>query len=149
MHQTALTERRRRRRDITDGRTKANNNNGAVLFFDISGFTGNRVVLVETAKLVLEVRGSGRLAVVQRVGGGGGITLDSVLVQEEQSEVEMEVMDDFFLFLFSMKLFPLQVRHAVQGWILEARLNLGLEVQGDLEVGRATLQINSKVRLTV
>ena len=99
MHQTALTERRRRRRDITDGRTKANNNNnGAVLFFDISGFTGNRVVLVETAKLVLEVRGSGRLAVVQRVGGGGGgITLDSVLVQEEQSEVEMEVMEFIFV----------------------------------------------------
>ena len=40
------------------------------------------------------------------------------------------------------------MRHAVQGWILEARLNLGLEVHGDLEVGRATLQINSKVRLT-
>ena len=128
MHQTALTERRRRRRDITDGRTKANNNNnGAVLFFDISGFTGNRVVLVETAKLVLEVRGSGRLAVVQRVGGGGGgITLDSVLVQEEQSEVEMEVMDEFFLFLFSIETFP------VAGATCSPRLDPGCKVEPGL-----------------
>ena len=127
MHQTALTERRRRRRDITDGRTKANNNNnGAVLFFDISGFTGNRVVLVETAKLVLEVRGSGRLAVVQRVGGGGGITLDSVLVQEEQSEVEMEVMNEFFLFLFSIETFP------IAGATCSPRLDPGCKVEPGL-----------------
>ena len=38
-----------------------------------------------------------------------------------------------------------QVRHAVQGWILDPRLNFGLEVEGDVEVGRASLQINSKV----
>ena len=90
MHQTALTERRRRRRNIEGGRTT---NSGAVLFFDISEFTsGRQTVLVESAKLVLEVKGSGRVGVVQRVdGGGGGISLDSVLVEEE-SEVEMEVM---------------------------------------------------------
>ena len=41
--------------------------------------------------------------------------------------------------------FLLQVRHAVQGWILDPRLNLGLEVEGDVEVGRATLHINTKV----
>ena len=37
------------------------------------------------------------------------------------------------------------MRHAVQGWILDPRLNFGLEVEGDVEVGRASLQINSKV----
>ena len=84
------------------------------------------MVLVETAKLVLEVRGSGRLAVVQRVGGGGGITLDSVLVQEEQSEVEMEVMDEFFLFLFSIETFP------VAGATCSPRLDPGCKVEPGL-----------------
>jgi integrin beta 8 len=63
---------------------------------------------------------------LQRVPGGSGITLDSLLIEEEGGEVEMEV------------------RHAVQGWILDPRLNLGLELEGDVEVGRATLHINTK-----
>ena len=92
MHQTALTERRRRRRNIEGGRTT---NSGAVLFFDISGLTaGKKTVLVESARLVLEVAGSGRVGVVQRVAGGSGVTLDSLLIQEE-SEVEMEVTQEF------------------------------------------------------
>ena len=106
MHQTALTERRRRRRNIDgSGRTT---NSGAVLFFDISGFTssGRKTVLVESAKLVLELKGSGRVGVVQRVDGAGGITLDSVLVKEE-GELEMEVRRDFHQedSLYPLKLF--------------------------------------------
>ena len=92
MHQTSLTERRRRRRNIEGGRTS---NSGAVLFFDISGLTsGKQTVLVESAKLVLEVAGSGRVGVLQRVAGGSGINLDSLLVEEER-EVEMEVRREF------------------------------------------------------
>ena len=39
------------------------------------------------------------------------------------------------------------MRHAVQGWILDSRLNFGLEVEGEVGVGRASLQINSKVNI--
>ena len=53
---------------------------------------------------------------------------------------------DCKLYAFDVLLFLLQVGHAVQGWILDPRLNLGLEVLGGVEVGRATLQINTKVR---
>ena len=96
--QTAtITERRRRRRNIEEGgKSTTTHNSGAVLFFDISGFAGERAVLVESAKLVLELkRGSGRVALLQRVAGGSGITLDSLLVKEEEGEVEMEVRRKF------------------------------------------------------
>ena len=66
-----------------------------MLFFELSSFAGERTVLVESAKLVLDVVGSGRVVVVQRgPGAGGGVVLDSILVEEEDSkvEVEMEVM---------------------------------------------------------
>ena len=48
-------------------------------------------------------------------------------------------------YLDPLKVFQFQVRHAVQGWILDPRLNLGLEVEGDVEIGQATLHINTKV----
>ena len=94
---STVTERRRRRRNIEEGgRRTTTHNNGAVLFFDISGFGGERAVLVESAKLVVELRkGSGRVALLQRVPGGSGITLDSLLVEEEGGEVEMEVRREF------------------------------------------------------
>ena len=94
MHQqtSTVTERRRRRRNIEEGGRTRTHNNGAVLFFDISGFAGERAVLVESAKLVLELKkGSGRVALLQRVAPASGITLDSLLVKEEEGEVEMEV----------------------------------------------------------
>ena len=59
-------------------------------------------------------------------------------------EVEMEVMLVILVLLLNRVSLP-QVQHAVQGWILDPRLNFGLEVEGDVEVGRASLQINSKV----
>ena len=94
---STITERRRRRRNIEEGgRRTTTHNNGAVLFFDISGFGGERAVLVESAKLVVELKkGSGRVALLQRVPGGSSITLDSLLVKEEGGEVEMEVRRKF------------------------------------------------------
>ena len=55
---------------------------------------------------MLELKGSGRVGVVQRVDGAGGITLDSVLVKEE-GELEMEVRRDFHQedSLYPLKLF--------------------------------------------
>ena len=100
MHQktSSLIERRRRRRniDIEGGRTKTTHKNGVVLFFDIGDFVGGeRAILVESAKLKLELKkGSrGRVALLQRVAGGSAITLDSLLVGEEGGEVEMEVRE--------------------------------------------------------
>ena len=65
-----------------------------MLFFELSSFAGERTVLVESAKLVLEVVGSGRVVVVQRGPAGRGVALDSIVVEEEDGkvEVEMEVM---------------------------------------------------------
>ena len=117
-----------------------------MLFFELSSFAGERTVLVESAKLVLEVVGSGRVVVLQRGPAGGGVALDSIVVEEEDGEVEveMEVMLVILVLLLNRVSLP-QVRHAVQGWILDPRLNFGLEVEGEVEVGRASLQINSKV----
>ena len=62
-----------------------------MLFFELSSFAGERTVLVESAKLVLEVVGSGRVVVVQRGPAGGGVALDSIVVEEEDGEVEVEM----------------------------------------------------------
>ena len=88
-----------------------------------------RSAVVSSAKLVLTLEGGGRVAVLQRVLGGRGIALDTLLLEVEGRQVELEV------------------GHAVQGWLLEPRLNLGLEVQGEVTVGAATLLINSQVGL--
>ena len=118
-----VQERRRRKRHLL-------NTTGAVLFFDLSIVVEQpRSVVVSSAKLVLTLEGGGRVAVLQRVLGGRGISLNTLLLEGEGRQVELEV------------------GHAVQGWLLEPRLNLGLEVQGEVRVGEATLLINSQVCL--
>jgi hypothetical protein len=105
-----------------------------VLFFDLSPVVPAMVdvakkpaaVVAETARLRVRALGPGRLSVVQRLEGGAGIELDSVLAKAEGEEVE------------------LRVEHAVQAWLLRPSANLGLEVQGGGEQGSASLVISSR-----
>ena len=121
---TVLPERRRRRRDTLDGERSS----GTALFFDVSSVVeAGKAVVVSSAKLVLRLEGRGRVAVLQRLEGGGRVTLGTRLLVEGETEVEVEV------------------GHAVQGWLLEAESNLGLEVQGEVVVGAVELLLNSQV----
>ena len=120
---TVLPERRRRRRDTQDGRAA-----GTALFFDVSSLAeAGKAVVVSSAKLVLRLEGRGRVAVLQRLEGGGGVTLGTRLLEEGETEVEVEV------------------GRAVQGWLMEDKSNLGLEVQGQVVLGAVKLLLNSQV----
>ena len=105
---------------------------GAVIFFDMSPVEGKttETVLVSSSRLVVSVTGVGRVVVVQRVAGGGAITLDTVVLEGRGQVEQVE----------------LEVGHAVQGWLVDTTLNLGLEVQGQVEVGAVNLVVNTQVR---